>query len=124
MLGLGDRPRNSELRELVVEASLALAQLDADRLEELALSCQALNRGIASSRVTGSHRTELTRQARETTQEMAVLGRVLEATRTNLEVMRRIRERRDGRREYGQASGCHAFECELWTQAEKHDGND
>ena len=32
------------LRELVVEATLALARLDAERLEELALSCRALPR--------------------------------------------------------------------------------
>ena len=124
MLGLGDRPRDSELRKLVVEASLALAQLDADRLEELALSCQALNRDTAPSQLTARDREVLAREARKTAQEMAVFGRVLEATRTNLEVMRRIRERRDGRMEYGQASGCHAFECEPWTPAEKPDGND
>jgi hypothetical protein len=39
----GGRPK---LKELVVEASRALARLDADRLEEFALSCQALNRDL------------------------------------------------------------------------------
>ena len=33
-----------EIREVIAEASQALARLDADRLEELALACQALNR--------------------------------------------------------------------------------
>ena len=40
--------RQPELNELVREASKALACLDADRLEELALSCQALNRNPAA----------------------------------------------------------------------------
>ncbi len=39
---------NPELKELVVEASRALARLDAPRLEELALSCEALNRDLDS----------------------------------------------------------------------------
>ena len=40
------RPANPELKELVVEASHALARLDAARLEELVLSCQALTRTL------------------------------------------------------------------------------
>ena len=112
MLGLGDRPKSSELRELVVEASLALAQLDADRLEELALSCQALNRGVVPSRLTETDQADLRRQARETSQEMAVFGRVLEATRTNLAVMKHIRERREGRMGYGQGPRGHWSERE------------
>jgi hypothetical protein len=120
---LAGRPLNSELRELVVEASLALARLDADRLEELALSCQALNRGIAPLPLNDANRVQLMRQAREASSEMAILGRVLEATRTNLEVMKRIRERRDRRMEYGQAPRGYSYEWEPWTPAENHDGN-
>ena len=93
---------NPELKELVVEASLALARLDADRLEELALSCQALNRDLAPGSAR-SERAELARQAREAAGDMAVFARVLEATRANLEVMNRLRELRDGRLEYGGA---------------------
>ena len=44
MRALEKRRVRPELKELVVEASRALARLDADRLEEMALSCQALNR--------------------------------------------------------------------------------
>ena len=40
MREFGARREHPELKELVVEASRALARLDADRLEELALSCQ------------------------------------------------------------------------------------
>ena len=47
MLGTEMRRINPELKQLVGEASRALASLDADRLEELALSCQALNRDSA-----------------------------------------------------------------------------
>jgi hypothetical protein len=90
--------RQPELNELVREASRALACLDADRLEELALSCQALNRNPATE--TAAERTALTRQAKEAVGDMAVFGRVLEATRANLQVMNRLRELRAGRLEY------------------------
>ena len=48
MQEFGTRRDYPELKELVAEASRALAQLDAGRLEELALSCQALNRDLQS----------------------------------------------------------------------------
>ena len=95
-------PGYPELKQLVSEASRALASLDADRLEELALSCQALNRDLATQSVmTAAERAALARQAREAAGDMAVLGRVLEATRANLKVMRRLRELREGRFGYG-----------------------
>lgn len=90
--------RRPELNELVREASRALACLDADRLEELALSCQALNRNPAPENT--AERTELARQSKEAVGDMAVFGRVLEATRANLQVMNRLRELRAGRLEY------------------------
>ncbi len=92
---LGGRPK---LKELVVEASRALALLDADRLEELALSCQALNRDLPHA--DAETRAALTREAREANGEMAVLVRVLEVTRANLNVMNRLRELRGGPLEY------------------------
>src|SRR5579863_3598139 len=101
--GLGTYPINPELRELVVEASLALARLDADRLEELALSCQALNGDLAPALATDGG--EMARQARAAAGEMAVFGRVLDATRANLEVMNRLRERRAAQLEYGRSRG-------------------
>lgn len=106
MRQVGERRLNPELREVVVEASLALARLDAERLEELALSCQALNRELSPSGAAGGE--ELARQARDAAREMAVFGRVLAATQANLDVMARIRELRQARLEYGgatQASG-------------------
>jgi hypothetical protein len=90
----------SGLKELVVEASRSLARLDADRLEELALSCQALNRDFASANA--EQRKALAVQSRESVGDMAVFARVLEATRANLNVMNRLRELRGSRLEYNQ----------------------
>lgn len=99
------RPAYPELKQLVAEASRALATLDADRLEELALCCQALNReltpaGRADARVAALVRQNLARQAREAAADMALFDRVLDATRANLKVLRRLRELRSGRFEY------------------------
>ena len=91
-------PAHPDLKELVVQASQALARLDATRLEELALSCQAFTRAL------NPHNPEtrklLAQQAQEAEGDMAVLARVLEATRANLNVMNRLRELRAGRLEY------------------------
>jgi len=91
-------PANPELKELVVEASRALALLDAPRLEELAVSCEALNRNLDA--MGADEKKELARQAREAQADMSVLKRVLEATRANQNVMRRLREMRERRLEY------------------------
>lgn len=98
MQELETRPANPELKELVVEASRALARLDATRLEELALSCQALTQAQTSKDL--SERALLALQAREAVTDMAVFTRVLEATRANLNVMKRLHELRVGRLEY------------------------
>ena len=92
-----------ELKELVIEASRALACLDADRLEELALSCQALSRDLAPA--TAAQRRLLAGQARNAMGDMAVFARVLEVTRDNLHVMNRLRELRAGRLEYKELPG-------------------
>jgi aminopeptidase N len=89
-----------KLKKLVGEASQALARLDAERLEELALSCRALNRDLAGAGATV--RVALALEAREAAGEMAVLSRVLDATRSNLQVMNRLRALRAGRFEYGE----------------------
>lgn len=89
--------KHPELKALVVEASRALARLDADRLEELALSCKALNRDL-----TPANRQKLACQANEASGDLAVFARIIEATRANLGVMNRLRDLRLGRLEYGQ----------------------
>jgi type VI protein secretion system component VasA len=97
---------------MVVEASHALARLDAERLEELALSCQALNRELAEADAVG--RQALAFESKDAVAEMADFARVLEATRANLNVMNRLRELREGRLEYGQVK---------WVQTESGHGN-
>jgi hypothetical protein len=87
-----------ELRQIIAEASRALACLDANRLEELAGCCQALNRDLPP-------REELARQASEARTDLAVFAHVLEASRANLNVMRRLRDLRMGVDEYGNAKG-------------------
>ena len=84
-----------ELRALVLEASRALTRLDAERLEELALTCQALNRDLDFADIVS--RNDLARQARDAQRDLAVFGRVIDATRANLAVVNRIRALRTGR---------------------------
>lgn len=88
-----------QLRQIVVEASRALATLDAGRLEELALSCQALNRGLPEA--SREERAELARQAADSARDMAIFARVLQVTRDNLKVMNRLRSLHADRLEYG-----------------------
>ncbi len=94
----GAYPANSELKELVAEASRSLALLDAPRLEELARCCQALILNFDPNDVAA--RLLLARQAVEAESEMAVFARVLEATRSNRNLIHRLRELRAGRVEY------------------------
>ena len=89
--------KHPELKALILDASRALAGLDANRLEELALSCQALSRDL-----TPANHQELASQSREAAGDMAVFARVLEATRANLGVLNRLRELRAGRLEYSE----------------------
>jgi hypothetical protein len=107
------------MKELVVEAAGALARLDANRLEELAFSCQALNRDLSAHLPTADaeERAALVREAREAARDMAVFARVLEATRANLNVMNRLRQLRESPLEYGaaQAQGDES----RWARAER-----
>ncbi len=103
------------LKELVVTASRALAKLDADRLEELAVSCQALNRDLVQ---TGSdEHVALKQQSGDAAREMAVFARILEATRANLTVLSRLRELQEERLEYGQRPSAR------WTGTEAGHGD-
>lgn len=103
MQQMRERRVHQGLKELVVEASRALARLDAGRLEELALSCQALNQDPGPEDT--EHRAALAYEMRETAGDMAVFARVLEATRANLHVMNRLSDLRSGRLEYGERPG-------------------
>jgi hypothetical protein len=116
MVEIGERRKYPELKELVVEASRALACLDANRLEELALSCQALNRDLPRDLAPAGaeQRKALARQSREAAGDMAVFARVLEVTKSNLHVMSRLRELRADRLEYGEAG---------WARTESRHGD-
>jgi hypothetical protein len=105
MQQFGTSRQHPELKQLVVEASRALALLDATRLEELALSCQALNRDLAAGGLQQSG--AMARQAREAAGDMAIFARVLDATLGNMNVINRLRDLRAGRLEYSErpASG-------------------
>lgn len=108
-----------ELKELVTEATRALARLDVARLEELAHSCQALLR-IPPPK-TNPERESLALEARAAQGDMAVFARVLEATRANLKVMERLREIRAGKAGYSELSrGCGSF---IESDAESGNGN-
>jgi hypothetical protein len=114
--------REPELKELVREASAALARLDAERLEELARCCQALNRNgnrDDKRKQQEPERSGLARQAREAAGEFVVFTRVLEATRANLDVLTRLRAFEQEQLEYGrtQAQGS------SWARPEATNGN-
>jgi hypothetical protein len=83
-----------ELRQIVREASRALAFLNVVRLEELAFACQKLTRDLVAQPAA------IALAARQASPDMAVFARVLDATRANLDVMSRLRDVREGRLEY------------------------
>jgi hypothetical protein len=88
------RVKQPALNEILAQAAQALASLEADRLEEMALYCEELlYQPEACVELDGENAV----------QEMAIFGRVIEATRTNLNVMRRIREVRAAQLEYGRS---------------------
>ena len=122
----GERRGRPKLKELVVEASQALARLDADRLEELALSCQALNRDLVQNQTQGdaADRAALAMECKEAEGDMAVFARVLEATRANLNVMNRLRELRAGRLEYSEGPlECGGPPARGWLRTESGHGD-
>ncbi len=88
------------LSRMVVEAVQALSKLDAERLEELACACRALN-----SEQGRAGRPAVTQDAHISAEDMAALARVLEVTRANLEVMNRLREFHARRIEYSAVQG-------------------
>ena len=126
MQEMGERGGRPKLKELVVEASRALARLDADRLEELALSCQALNRDLARDQTQqdGDASAALAKECKEAEGDMAVFARVLEATRANLNVMNRLRELRAGRLEYREGRSAYGeSQVQPWRRTESGHGN-
>jgi hypothetical protein len=110
-----ERWEHPRLVALVTEASRSLAHLDAERLEDLALCCQTLNRDLAQA--DRPRRAALVVEAKEASRDMAVFARVLQATRANLNVMNRLRDLRVGRLEYG------AQQAPEWPRMESGHGD-
>jgi hypothetical protein len=125
MQDLGARREHPELKQLVLEASRALARLDAPRLEELALSCQALNRDLSAAGP--RDRLALARQSRDAAADMAVFARVLDATLGNLNVINRLRELRQGCSGYGgglaQGWTAQGWKAQGWKVTESRHGD-
>jgi hypothetical protein len=82
------REREHNLKTVLAEATQALSHLDAERLEEMALSCEAL---VADNQVSEEEVANGESKGRDAN-DMAIFLRVLEATKANLNVMRRLRE--------------------------------
>ena len=121
------------LRAIVIEATEALARLDADRLEELVLNCQKLKREISPHPevFNASTASSLLAQGINPAQphlhlhsscdnplEMAAFSRLLSLTRENLSVLTRVRIQQDAQLEYSdREAGIH------WSTLEVKDGN-
>ena len=90
------------LKSILTEASRALAHLDADTLEEMAAYCATLVRDEAAI---GDFSPRVDPECGTAQKEMATFMRVLEATKANLNVMRRLREIHMARLEYGSGAG-------------------
>jgi hypothetical protein len=110
MFDAGKFERIPDLQGIAVQATRALALLDAAKLEELALTCETLHRqgygeghaarSGASEPAREAWRREMKRQQREAKAAMAVFRQVLDATRASLQVMRTLRSMRMGELEY------------------------
>jgi hypothetical protein len=91
------------LRQLVMEASQALARLDAARLEELALSCKALNRDLNRDSARDLNRGRNSNQDREQSRDLAGdLARDLTCGLTCSEAARRTQLGREAREAQGE----------------------
>lgn len=92
-----------QIKDVVLEASRSLAHLDAEKLEELAASCKALNR--EQSHAGARMNIQLAREAIDSQRELAFLASVLEATRANLRVLRHLNGLYKDRAEYLPGAG-------------------
>jgi hypothetical protein len=73
-----------ECKSVLAAACCALARLDADRLEEMALSCEALSK---DSHSVDSVYEVFALEPERAAHEMAILAGVIEATRVNRNVL-------------------------------------
>jgi hypothetical protein len=102
MLPLEQSRVSPALKELALEASTALAELDASKLEALAASCRELNRNPS---LDSPGQAVLISEAHEIPNEMRVFARVLEGTKANMRVLDRVKELRAELPGYGPGAG-------------------
>src|SRR5438309_546406 len=74
------------LREIVQQATVALVAMDAERLEEMALCCRDLNRGLEE----GGELSQVAGNLPGCSLDLQLLHRVLYETRANLTVLSRL----------------------------------
>ena len=91
------------LKELVLEASRSLARLDANRLDELVISCRALSSNLDTWK--SADRAWLASEAGYAAREMVAFAAVLDATRANIRVMRQVTEFQKELPQYGPVAG-------------------
>jgi hypothetical protein len=109
------------LREIVQQTTEALIFLKAERLEELARSCAALNREMEDA----EKKTKTAMELQEAREDLKLLGRVLTKTRSNLTVLSRLHALRlgeaialQGKRSAGQ-SGYSGVVLDVFNRREK-----
>jgi len=105
-------PAHLTIEEIVLEASKALTNWDADRLEELALSCEALNSDLML--LTPAGRAALAVEAQRAHRHLAVLKRSVHFTHENLKILKNLTAAHDEQLEYspGPLGDWAARECE------------
>ena len=91
-----------KMSELAQEAVRALAVLDTDRLEELAATCRHLGDPSCPTHLSAhdGDLAALQQEVRTAAPDLKTLNRVLEATRANAAVIRRLAEMRAEQPEY------------------------
>jgi hypothetical protein len=89
--------RRPSLKTIALDASRALARLETEHLEGLALLCEQLRHRVDSSSEPGAL---LQAEAFEAARPARALARVLEESRANLDVLAQLRTLGGGRLEY------------------------
>jgi hypothetical protein len=90
--------RRVPLKQMIADASLALARLDAETLEALAIACGTCERVAAEEATT---RDGLALEATNAANQMLVFSRLLDVTKQNLSVMRQATTSAYGHEGYG-----------------------
>jgi len=108
-------PARMTIEEIVLEASKALTSWDADRLEELALSCEALNSDLML--LTPAGRAALAVEAQRAHRHLTVLKRSVHFTRENLKVLKNLSAAHREQLEYSPGPLCD------WETGEREHGN-